>query len=354
MKLKKHAIALMTTAAAVVALPSQAVEVKLPTTVNVTVPSVTVYGRLNVRAQGADDRDTDGTESEVRSTSSRIGLKGDYAVDDGLDITYQLEWGLDIVDQDKGNDDNVTSRNQYIGLKGRYGEVRVGRHDTAVKISQGKVDQFNDLDGDLAYIFKGENRLGNTVTYLSPKFNQFQAIFTVLSEDNSKQIDDDGDSVTGLSSALMYGDSKLAKTPFYVAVAYDAKVAGYDILRISAQTKLAGLELGAMYQNQEQVEWDDDSQSRVDRDDYDGFLLSAAYPLTEKFKLKMQYQKGETEDDVKPSIYSVGLDYKLAKPATLYVYYSYGDLDEDIRNDGGNGDFIDDETWFGGGLVFNF
>lgn len=321
----------------------------------IPLPSVNIYGRLHATVQGADDRGTDGTESEVKSTTSRIGVKGDYKLPDTsshLKLTYKFEWQVDISSQDNSSDDNIKSRNQYLGLAGDFGEVRVGRHDTAMKMSQGGVDQFNDLEGDLKYIFQGENRLGNTVSYLTPDLNGLSAGFTLVSEDNSEQIDDDGDSVTGISSALMYGDAKLKKMPFYGAVAYDSKVAGYDVLRVTGQAKLGGLKIGAMYQNQEQVEWNETLGARVDRDDYDGYLVSLAYALNDRYTLKAQYQKGEVSDDVEPSMVSVGIDYKLAKPAKLYVFYSHGDLDRDAVNDGG--DTIDNEDWFGAGLMLNF
>lgn len=319
-------------------------------------PTINIYGRAHVTVQGADDRETDGRESQVRSTTSRIGVRGDYKIPDAghdLKIVYQFEWGVDIADQENGADDNITSRNQYLGLAGDFGEVRVGRHDTVLKSSQGGVDLFNDLEGDLKTIFKGDNRLGNTVTYLTPTLDGFSAGFTLVSEDNSKQIDDDGDSVTGISSALKYGDAKLKKMPYYAAIAYDSKVAGYDTLRVTGQTKLGDFKLGVMYQNQEQVEWDSDNDLRVDRGDHDGYLVSVAYDLNEKYTVKAQYQKGERDNDVKPAMYSIGLDYKLAKPALLYVFYSYSDLDTSVTNEE-NGHSMDDENWFGGGLLFKF
>ena len=37
--------------------------------------------------------------------------------------------------------------------------------------AQGKLDLFNDLEGDIKNTFKGENRLGNSVSYASNSYN---------------------------------------------------------------------------------------------------------------------------------------------------------------------------------------
>ncbi|WP_214001065.1 porin [Arsukibacterium sp.] len=262
---------------------------------------VTVYGQLNVSAQSSDEGE--GRFSELKSNSSRFGLTGDFALDNGLTLVYQVEWGVDLADV--GDGDNITSRNQYIGLKGHFGEVRLGRHDTALKDAQGKIDLFSDYEADVKNLWRGEVRASDSVTYYTPTFNGFGVHLTYVMEDAA-------DAEDAFSAAVYYGDDSLKDSNFYAAIAVDSDVAGFDAMRAHAQTKVSGVKLGAMYHTQENI---------VSGLEQDGWLVSAAYPLG-KTELKAQYQTLEDDDAV-----SVGVDYKAGKNTTLFAWYSSFNLD---------------------------
>lgn len=262
---------------------------------------VTVYGQLNVSAQSSDEGE--GRFSELKSNSSRFGLKGDYELEGGLKLVYQLEWGVDLADV--GDGDNITSRNQYVGLAGSFGEVRLGRHDTALKDAQGKIDLFSDYEADVKALWKGEVRASDSITYYSPSFNGFGVQLTYVMEDAA-------DAEDAFSAAVYYGDENLKNSNFYAAVAMDADVAGYDAMRVQAQGKVAGFKLGAMFHSQENI---------VSGLEQDGWLLSAAYPMG-KTELKAQYQILEDDDAI-----SLGVDYKAGKNTTLYGWYSSFNFD---------------------------
>ncbi|MDX5405508.1 MAG: porin [Chromatiaceae bacterium] len=264
---------------------------------------VTVYGQLNVSAQSSDEGE--GRFSELKSNSSRFGLKGDYALDDGLTLVYQVEWGVDLADV--GDGDNITSRNQYVGLAGSFGEIRLGRHDTALKDAQGKIDLFSDYEADVKNLWRGEVRASDSVTYYTPTFNGFGLHLTYVMEDAA-------DAEDAISASVYYGDENLKDSNFYAAVAVDSEVAGYDAMRVQAQGKVAGFKLGAMYHTQENI---------VTGLEEDGWLASAAYPFG-KTELKAQYQTLEDDDAI-----SVGVDYKAGKNTTLYGWYSSFNLDSD-------------------------
>lgn len=261
---------------------------------------LTIYGQLNVSAQSGDEGE--GRFSELKSNSSRFGLKGDYALDDGLTLVYQLEWGVNVSDSSSSN---ITSRNQYIGLAGNFGEVRLGRHDTALKMSQAKIDQFNDFEGDLGSLWEAEVRANNSISYFTPSLNGFGAQLTYILEDSA-------DGEDAYSVALFYGDENLKSHNIYVSVALDSEVNGYDAMRLGTQTKLGGVTLGAMLQRQEEIE------TGLKQD---GWLISAAYPLG-KTELKAQYQTLEDDNAI-----SVGVDYKAGKNTTLFVWYSSFNLE---------------------------
>ena len=262
---------------------------------------VTVYGQLNVSAQSSDEGE--GRFSELKSNSSRFGLKGDYALEDGLKLVYQVEWAVDLADV--GGAENITARNQYVGLAGNFGEIRLGRHDTALKDAQGKIDLFSDYEADVKALWKGEVRASDSITYYTPTFNGFGVHLTYIMEDAA-------DAEDAFSAAVFYGDENLKNSNFYAAIAMDSDVAGYDAVRAQAQGKVAGAKLGAMYHTQENI---------VTGLEQDGWLVSAAYPFG-KTELKAQYQTLEDDDAI-----SLGVDYKAGKNTTLYGWYSSFNLD---------------------------
>ncbi|WP_337842212.1 porin [Rheinheimera sp.] len=260
-----------------------------------------IYGKINVSAQQSDEGE--GSFGELKSNASRFGIKGDYALEHNLTLIYQLEWEVD--PSDEANEKNIKSRNQFIGLQGEFGTVLAGRHDTALKLAQGKIDQFNDYEADIKTLWKGENRVSDTVMYQSPSVLGFK--FTA-----QQIMADEPEADSAQSYAIGYGDEELKESAWYAAVALDNGVNGYDATRLALHTKLAGFKLGAMLQQQENVETGDEK---------DGYLASLAYPLG-KFELKTQYQVQEDDNGV-----SVGADYKLGKNTKLYGWYSSFDFD---------------------------
>ena len=141
-----------------------------------------VYGKVNVSLQSSDKGD--GSETELKSNASRLGFKGSQKLDSGLTIIYKYEMQVDVTgDNDKG--DNISARNQYIGLEGDFGQILLGRNDTVFKKSQGKFDLFNDYNADIKKLWKGDNRLSDSITYYSPKFSGVQfGISYILDEEN--------------------------------------------------------------------------------------------------------------------------------------------------------------------------
>lgn len=276
---------------------------------------VDVYGKANVSVQSSDDGA--GSVTEIKSNASRFGFKGSEKLDSGLEVIYKLEFQVDVSDADsKGDKDNITARNQYVGLKGNFGEVVIGRNDTALKQSQGKLDQFNDLEGDIKVLFKGENRLGDSISYKSPSFNGFRILGSFIAEDS-----EEGEN--GFSTALTYGDAGLKESAVYAAIAADSEVNGYDMVRFTVQGKVADFKLGAMYQTQEKVDGSAEA---------DGYLLNAAYKLGNA-TLKAQYQVIDFDAGDKVDGVSVGVDYKLAKNAKVYGFYSTFDADNQVEKD---------------------
>ncbi|MBA6230727.1 MULTISPECIES: porin [unclassified Colwellia] len=274
---------------------------------------VNIYGKANLTVQSSDDGE--GFYTEVKSNASRIGLKGGHDLGNDLEVIFKAEFQVDL-DGDSEKGKSITDRNQYIGLKGNFGEVLLGINDTVLKQSQGKVDLFSDLNGDIKTLWKGENRMSDTITYKSPKVNGLQLGVTYIAEDAI-------DTEDGTSIALFYGDSGLKKSTFYAAIAIDSEVKGYDTKRFTVQGKLAGFTLGAIAHTQEKVS----NGSEVD-----GFLFSAKYGF-DKVTVKAQLQTAEYDGGDDRSGMTLGADYALAKSTKLFAFYTTFDMDSAADED---------------------
>lgn len=274
------------------------------------------YAKLNVSYLSADEGE--GRFSDIKSNASRVGIKGEMALDGDLSAFYLLEWQVDLADL--SGDDNITSRNQYVGLRGNWGEVSLGRQDTVLKTSQAKIDQLNDLQGDIKNLWRGENRPSDTLTYRSPKWQHWQLSGTFIAGG--------AEQASTYSAALGYGDAELKATPLYLAVAMDSNVAGYDIQRLAALYRWQDWVWGAMAQHQKR---------QSDGDNRNGWLLSSAYTLGQ-WAFKLQYQTMEDDWSL-----SGALDYQLAKQVKLFTFVTRQDKQA-----------LPDMNWLGLGVELRF
>jgi predicted porin len=264
----------------------------------------TLYGKVNVSLVNADDGSND--EWKLNSNASRLGVKGESEIAEGLSVIYKAEFEICVDDGDcKGQ--TFTQRNIMGGIKGSFGTVWVGKHDTPTKLAQSKIDLFNDLEGDIKNTFEGENRVSNIVAYSSPEVNGFSSTVAMIPGEDAEN--DNGGLADGVSYSVSYQQDDL-----YLALAGDQDVDNQDLMRLVAQYKIDALKLGVMYQQNEDT---------LGTKDESGFFVSAAYKLDSAITLKAQF--GSIEDDVdgdEEETLSLGADYKLAKSTKLYVFYT--------------------------------
>ena len=294
----------------------------------------TIYGKVNISAVNADNGADD--TWKLNSNASRLGVKGKTEIADGLYAVYKAEFEMCVDDGDcKGQ--TFTQRNIMGGIRGSFGTVWAGKHDSPTKLAQNKIDLFNDLEGDIKNTFEGENRVSNIVAYTSPKINGFSTTVAMIPGEGA-DVDGDGQDDTGLTDGISYSLS-YSMDNLYIAVAGDQDVDSQDLLRIVAQYKMDALKLGVMYQQNE---------DNLGTKDESGFFLSAAYKLDKKTTLKAQY--GSIEDDAdgdEEKTLSLGADYKLAKGTKLYVFYT-------DNTDSSVGETDKEDTAFGLGMEHKF
>lgn len=313
----------------------------------------TVYGKLNVSFDNvkydfgydlSDGADSSSTNWQVNSNASRFGVKGDAAINSKLKATYLIEWGVDAADGA-----TLSNRNRSVGLAGDFGALDVGQFDTPTKTAQGKVDQFNDMAGDLAYVLTGDVRATNIIQYTSPSMSGLQAKLAIMPGEQF----DDGTAATkdakdGPADAISASVS-FTQGPIYLALAADqdlsssiyanaaggiGKISGQtvddaytltsavtnrmDTIRLVGQFTQGPIALGAIYQQSELH--DSDPGEKFDQD---GFLLSAGYTMGQTV-LKAQYVQSTLDDgdELDTKSISLGVDQKLSAQTLVGAYYT--------------------------------
>jgi predicted porin len=283
--------------------------------VDVADKKLEVYGKLHVSLSSIDAAGTTSDNYLLESNASRLGFKGAIPLDGGLTGTYKYEVQADVTDGTLLD----SQRNTYLGLKGGFGEVRLGRHDSPLKMAQGKFDQFGDTAGDLknAGSQDGENRNASAITYLG-KFDKLAV--------NVQLIPGEGNGTTGgqgITDTTSIGVSYKAG-PLYVAVANDsyddtgaAASTDSSMTRIVATYKMGNMQLGLL--SQSGVE---SVTASTNKEDWLGLSFSMKVGSNNKFKV----QHITTEDDaaVKTEVTqtTVGFDHKLGKKGTVYAMFN--------------------------------
>ncbi|HNA21431.1 MAG TPA: porin, partial [Agitococcus sp.] len=132
----------------------------------------TVYGRLNLSVDYTDSDDATNNAKdgiwELNSNSSRIGVKGNEKLTEEFTAVYKAEWGV----QGDATAGDLNARERYLGLKHyQWGTVRLGHIDSPFKNAEDDIDVFNDTARlDIGSFIYGQNRLANSINYVSPKF----------------------------------------------------------------------------------------------------------------------------------------------------------------------------------------
>ena len=274
--------------------------------------TVKVYGKLHMNLGKYDAVGTVNDNWRLNSFASRLGFKGQQKLDAGLSGTYQFETEV-------GMDSGVTSfatRNTYLGLKGRFGEVRLGQHDSPLKMAQGKFDQFGDTDGDLknAGDQDGENRNINSITYLG----EFGDIGV-----NVQLSPAEGNGTT--SGQGFSDDSSIAVNyksgPLYVALAMDShdKKAGAEnaMTRLIATYKVNAMQFGLLSQSGVET-----ATTSANKENWLGLSFNMKLGKTNKIKAQYITVKDNAVTKTEGTQTTIGFDHKIGKKGTVYVMYN--------------------------------
>lgn len=295
-----------------------------------------VYGKVNVSLNNVDIETDEQDEWRLNSNASRLGVKGKHTINDNLDAIFKMEFEASVDDGDKKGQ-TLSQRNIYGGLKGNFGTIIAGKHDTPLKRAQGKIDRFNDLElGDIKNVLSGEDRVSNIIMYTTPKMEGFSATFALVpGEESEADAGADEDARDGLADGTSFSFN-YKNDMFTAALARNDDIKSLDTTRLAFDVKLAKAKVGLLYQTSELSEGEGEE---------DGFVISTQVKVTKDIALKAQYTFADANEvvdneevEVESTQLALGIDKKLNKNNKLFAYYS------NIESEG-EGETLDDSTF---------
>lgn len=161
-----------------------------------------------------------------KGRANRVGVKGSEDLGNGLKAIYQIELGVNLSAKDddipSGNNGGVSMRNSFAGIAGSFGTFLVGRHDTPLKISTGKLDMFSDTMADYnGTVGFDDLRVDNAIAYISPSFSGFQFMGALVAPGGAT-----AEGYDNVNSDQLNGAWSLAgiykNGPFYGSLAYES------------------------------------------------------------------------------------------------------------------------------------
>lgn len=311
----------------------------------------TVYGQLNLSVDYVSEDDglntptSETEEAQVNSNSSRLGVKGEEALGNGLSAVYMAEWA---VSGDTAGTTDLTGRDRFLGLKGAFGTVKLGAYDSPLKDSQGGVDQFNDMNLlDMGNFLTGENRLDNVIGYESPKIADLLTVNAALQSGEETGAfagdDDDGVSVAvaietgglyvgvamdnnvvdGLANDIV--DDNFGPQPSYEPYARDA-------MRVTATYGNDTFQVGAMFQTSE---FADSLAAGFDADE-EVLLVSGAVNMgknTIKGQLITSTVDFGAGSEFETQVIAVGLDHNFTQMTKAFTQVAMINGDDGVTED---------------------
>ncbi len=290
--------------------------------------NVDVYGVFNMAVSLVDDQPTGVNDIQVTSQSSRFGLKGSEDLGGGLSAIWQVESSLNL-DEQSGT---LAGRNSFVGVKGGFGTVLLGNHDTPLKMVGRSVDLFGDGLADSRNVMGGgsDTRADNVVAYVSPSFSGL-----TLSAAYTTDFNDPGGNNGEAEDRDAYNlSATYANGPLYLGLGFgDGN--GHETAGLGKHWRLAAGYTFGNFKVVGQYDSLEDDTPAVGNGDYDAWMLGASYTMG-NIVLKANYMDGDFDATgaADPSQWTIGADYNMSKRTTLFALYVSG---ENVTLGGGAG-----------------
>ncbi|WP_280554053.1 porin [Halomonas sp. 25-S5] len=289
-----------------------------------------LYGNLQIAYKTVETANentgTVDSEDEIFDNGSTIGVAGEHAISQGLTGYFKGEWEF-TADEAKGSTRGINRGDQaYFGLKGNFGDVRLGSWDALIDDwIQDPVtnnEYFDVSDSNSRIVGIEDSREGNKLQYMSPSFNGFQFAVGTQYEGDAESDGDANIDITNGGSVNVKQDSD-SNASFYGGVKYTA----------------GAFSIAALYDN---LDNNQGSYTGVDADDIPisgDFEAGEQYGITGQYtidtlRVALKLERFQSDNDfvADTNFYGLGARYGYGM-GDIYGAYQYVDV--------GGGNFLD-------------
>ena len=266
-----------------------------------------IFGTAKLSVAAVDD--DIGSAFSVSSHSSRVGIKGSSTTTDGLEIIYRFVWQIDMTDEANSSNDHIKSREQYVGLKDNWGEVRVGRHDTPYKTAGKKhVEFFSDSWGDYNNIIAKpmDIRANDSLSYYKSLDNFDFSVMYAAGDDTPA-----GDNINDIASAKI----EIQSGKLHFAAAFQDADNIATGIKLVAGFSADGTQFGFIVEN---VDPDPTGPSSTN------LLASFKQKLDDSNTLKLAIGQADAAVADDPLMLAAGIDHRLNKDTKVYALLVIG------------------------------
>lgn len=150
---------------------------------------------------------------------SRLGFRGKEELGGGLHAKFQLEMGINADNGTQAETTRGFDRQSWVGLGGGWGEVRLGRQNTALLNNGGAIDFTGRTLGSMVNNFGVPARFDNDIAYISPRVGGLQAeLHYAMAETGAPS----RQALYQAGVDYMYGPYQVGYTGLYARAPHDA------------------------------------------------------------------------------------------------------------------------------------
>lgn len=255
------------------------------------------FGNLSASYNSVD---TNGVQrSRLDDRGTRFGVRWAKYLNEEVEARYLIEASSALAVKD---DLFGELRQAWFGVRGSFGEVRVGRHLSPTRVALDPIDLFADQAADQNTVLESEVLHDKSIAYI----NRFNGVgyAVVLSADDDERISQD--------MLANYNTEQVS-----LAVAYLRGSDERNTLRLGGAYRFAdGHHLGAAFEHVE------DTQGTSG---HHAYLLNAGYQFGDTL-FKIQAGRNEADSGgYAETLLGVGADYQLRPSTVLQAQYSVND-----------------------------
>jgi predicted porin len=264
------------------------------------------------------------SSSYVHSNSSRLGIKGDQDLDNGLSIYVQYESGADLTVHGTGDGNGgatsagqvfTRARDSFLGVKSDYGSIQFGR---VGGMNQWLYDYnlFADQVGDLGNVWGGDGlpgRIDSAVEYISPTVSGLKLALTYVPDQGAHNQHDE----------IIKADYALGGIKLGLGYAQfgggNIGVPSLDAFAATGSYETELFNVGAEFQHEKNV-------GGISGADRNQATFGGSVKLGKSIVVKAQYTWSGQLSGVSQSgagQIAAGLDYNLSPNAIVYFAYAH-------------------------------